>query len=117
LALANAMLRITVHEDGTHCRLELEGRLAGPWVAETENVWRSARSSGAAIDVDMRKVSSVDGAGRDVLAAMHQAGARLIAEGVAMTALIEEIIGKQFSTAPSAGGAFRNLPRIRRNDK
>jgi hypothetical protein len=89
------MLRITVHQDDTRCRLELEGRLAGPWVAETEHVWHWARCSGAAIDVDMREVSIVDGAGRELLAAMHQAGARLIAEGVAMTALVEEIVQRE----------------------
>jgi hypothetical protein len=43
----------------------------------------------------MREVTGVDTAGRELLVAMHQAGARLIAEGVWMTALIEEITGKQ----------------------
>lgn len=90
-----AMLRITVHEDGAQCRLELAGKLGGPWVAETENVWLSAPCSGREIEVDMREVTGVDDAGRELLSAMHHAGARLIAEGVWMTALIEEIIGKQ----------------------
>jgi hypothetical protein len=30
------MLRLTVHEDGTFCRLELAGRLAGPMVLEID---------------------------------------------------------------------------------
>jgi len=47
------------------------------------------------IEVDVRQVTGVDEAGRKLLLAMHQAGARLIAEGVAMTALIEEITGEQ----------------------
>jgi hypothetical protein len=87
------MLRITVHEDGRQCRLELAGKLCGLWVAETENVWRSATCSGKEIEIDMREVTGVDGAGRDLLSAMHQAGARLIAKGVAMTALVDEING------------------------
>ena len=29
------MLRVTVHEDGTFCRLELAGRLAGPWCSKS----------------------------------------------------------------------------------
>ena len=90
-----AMLRITIHQDGGQCRLELAGKLGGPWVAETENVWRSQPCSGEEIEVDMREVTGVDTAGRELLVAMHQAGARLIAEGVWMTALIEEITGKQ----------------------
>ena len=89
------MLRITLHNDDTKCRLELAGKLAGPWVAETENVWRPVSCSGKEIEVDMKEVRGIDAAGRELLVAMHQAGARLIAEGVWMTALIEEITGKQ----------------------
>jgi hypothetical protein len=63
-------------------------------VAETENVWRSALSLGKEIEVDMREVTGVDNAGCKLLAAMHEAGARFVAQGVAMTALIEEITGK-----------------------
>ena len=91
----DAMLRITVHENGGHCRLELAGRLGGPWVTETENVWRSSCCSDRQIEVDMRQVTGVDDAGRKLLFAMHQAGAHLVAEGVAMTALIDEITGRQ----------------------
>ena len=93
------MLRITVHEDGGQCRLELAGKLCGPWVDETKNVWRSQPWSGKEIEVDMRAVTGIDTAGRELLVAMHQAGARLIAEGVWMTTLIEEIAGKQRSNA------------------
>ena len=89
------MLRITVHQDGEQFRLELSGKLHGPWVGETETVWRSAACSGKQIEVDMSEVSGVDGAGYKLLAAMHEAGAGFVAQGVAMTALIDEITGKQ----------------------
>jgi ABC-type transporter Mla MlaB component len=89
------MLRITVHQDGRQCRLELAGRLCGPWVDETKNVWRSQPGSGKQIEVDMREVTGVDTAGRALLVAMHQSGVHLIAKGVWMTALIEEITGEQ----------------------
>lgn len=89
------MLRIMLHQDGSQCRLELAGRLCGPWVGETERVWRSAPCSGKQIEVDMREVTGVDDAGRTLLAFMHQSGALLIAKGVWMTALIEEITGEQ----------------------
>ena len=116
------MLRVTVYEDGMVCRLELAGRLGGPWVAETEHAWRSSSCSDKQIEVDMRQVTGVDDAGRELLSAMHQAGARLVAEGVAMTALVEEIAGKQASIAPSGGRGERGLPadqrsRIRRGSK
>jgi hypothetical protein len=93
------MLRINLHQDGRQSRLELAGKLCGPWVGETERVWRSAEVSGKEIEVDIREVTGIDSAGRELLAAMHHAGARLIAKGVWMTALIEEIIGKQSSDA------------------
>ena len=88
------MLRVTVHEDGALCRLELAGKLAGPWVAETEYVWRSSSCANKRIEVDARQVTGVDEAGCKLLSTMHRAGARLIAEGVAMTALIKEIAAK-----------------------
>jgi hypothetical protein len=103
------MLRVTVHEDGTLCRLERAGRLGGPWVAETEHAWRSSFCRDKQVEVDMRQVTAVDDAGRELLSVMHHAGARLIAEGVAMTALIEEIAGSKASAAQRS--------RIRRSTK
>jgi len=85
------MLRITVDENSTTWRLDLSGKLAGPWVAETANVWRSAPSAAKQIEVDLKQVTGVDAAGRLLLTAMHQAGARLIAEGIANSALVDEI--------------------------
>ena len=87
------MLRITVQDDAPW-RLQLAGRLEGAWVAETENAWRSAPVSGRRVEVDMREVTWIDEAGRRLLRVMNQAGARFIAKGVAMEALIEEITGK-----------------------
>jgi hypothetical protein len=89
------MLRITLHQEGRQCRLELVGRLCGPWVPEAENAWRSVQCSTNEIEVDMRDVTGVDNAGRDLLAAMHQAGARLIAKGLWMTAVVDEITGER----------------------
>src|SRR5260221_9797683 len=99
MPLEPAMLRITLHQDGRQSRLELAGRLSGPWVGETENTWRSASCSGKEIEVDMTEVTGVDSAGRDLLVAMHRAGARLIASGVWMRALIQEITGEQHSNS------------------
>jgi len=87
------MLRITIHEDGTIWRLQLSGRLAGAWVAVTENAWRSAPVSTRPVEIDMTEVTGIDEAGRRLLQAMNQAGACFIAKGVAMEALVEEITG------------------------
>lgn len=85
------MLRITVHEDSTIWRLSLSGKLAGPWVEETANVWRSAPRAAKQTEIDLKEVTGVDNAGRFLLAAMHRAGARLLAGGVANAALVTEI--------------------------
>jgi hypothetical protein len=94
------MLRITIHEDGKVCRLELAGKLEGPWVAETENAWRASLRPDRKIEVDLRQLTGVDNAGRDLLAAIHRSGACLIVEGVWMTALIGELSSQQ----PCEGG-------------
>ena len=85
------MLRITIYDDGKVCRLELAGRLEGPWVAETENAWRFSLGPDRKIEVDLRQVTGIDKAGHDLLAAIHLAGACLIVEGVWLTALIGDL--------------------------
>jgi hypothetical protein len=102
----DAMLRITVHEDGGVCRVELIGRLEGPWVVETELAWRSALRSGREIELDIRELIAVDGAGRELLSVMHQSGARFVVRGIWTTALMEEIAGGR-----PLDGADRRGPR------
>jgi hypothetical protein len=89
------MLRITVREDEKKARIEAAGKIAGPWVAELENSWRSVQVPGKEVEIDLKEVIRVDGAGRELLERMHGAGARLVACGVMMTALVDEIAGKQ----------------------
>lgn len=96
------MLRITIHHDDTLCQLKLAGRLCGPWVAETELAWRSSPCPGKQIEVDMRELTGIDEQGRKLLSAMHRAGARLVVEGVWMTAVAEEITGQQPTGANGA---------------
>ncbi len=105
------MLRIMIHEEGNVCRLELAGKLEGPWVAETENAWRASLRPDRKIEVDLRQLTGVDNAGRGLLAAIHLAGAYLIFEGdVWMTALIGDLISHpcEGSTAQSSK---EKLPR------
>jgi hypothetical protein len=85
------MLRITIREDGKICRLELAGKLEGPWVAETEKAWRASLRPDQKIEIDLRQLTSVDNAGRELLAAFHRSGACLIVEGVWMTSLIGDL--------------------------
>jgi ABC-type transporter Mla MlaB component len=97
------MLRITIHEDGKVCRLELAGKLEGPWVAETEKAWHASLRPDQKIEIDLRQLTSVDNAGRGLLAAFHRSGACLIVEGVWMTALIGDL-----TSQPCEGGVAQS---------
>jgi hypothetical protein len=116
------MLRITVDQDDTSCRLKLAGRLCGLWVAETKRVWRSSPCLGKQIEVDLRELTSIDDYGRELLSAMYQAGARLVVEGVWMKGLIEEITADQPIHAPMGQSRKKKVPadpcsKSRRNNK
>jgi hypothetical protein len=56
----------------------------------------------------MRQLIGVDDAGRELLLAMHLAGARLVVEGVWMKTLIEEITIEQ-----PLSGAMRRLAKTK----
>ena len=107
----DVMLRITIHEDGKVCRLELAGRLEGPWVAETENAWRFSLGADRKIEVDLRQLTGVDNAGRDLLAAIHRAGACLIVEGVWLTALIGDLTSQHSCEGAMVQSSSKRLPR------
>jgi hypothetical protein len=85
------MLRITIHEEDKVCRLELAGKLEGPWVVETEKAWRASQRPDRKIEIDLRQLTSVDNAGRNLLTAFHRSGACLIVEGVWMTSIISDL--------------------------
>jgi hypothetical protein len=115
---SDVMLRITIHGDGKVCRLELAGRLEGPWVAETENAWRASLHPDRKIEVDLRQLTWVDNAGRDLLAAIHRAGACLIGEGVWMTALIGDLASPPCDGAmvQSSSKKLTRRPKSRRQE-
>ena len=92
------MLRVTEQNEPGAWRLTLEGTLAGRWAAEAERVWAGA-PAGKPREVDLRGVTSVDRAGRDLLHRMHHDGASFVAEGVVMKALVEELRSERFDRA------------------
>ncbi|HEY1337575.1 MAG TPA: hypothetical protein VGF59_08695, partial [Bryobacteraceae bacterium] len=84
------MLKITLHDSARELRIQLEGRLSGPWVAELRQCWRTAASTtvGRPTVVDLRDVDFVDSPGESLLADMHRAGVRLEAS----TPLIDDLV-------------------------
>jgi hypothetical protein len=92
------MLRITEQNEPGAWRLRLEGTLAARWAAEAERVWSGAPAEKPR-EVDLRGVTSIDRAGRDLLHRMHRDGASFVAEGVVMKALVEELRSEHFDRA------------------
>ena len=70
------MLRITVHSNPGSLTIQLEGRLAGPWVRELEECWQStlARQGKPTLCVDLTEVTFIDAEGRACLAALYRQG-------------------------------------------
>jgi anti-anti-sigma regulatory factor len=68
------MLRITIHEGTKAQTIQLEGKIAGPWVEEFNRTWHSlAHSVGSKeLHLDLRGVAFVDAKGRQLLREIYQ---------------------------------------------
>jgi len=88
------MLKITTRMKGRAPLFELEGRLAGPWVAELERCWMTTPKpegkDGAC--VDLTSVTYIDADGKALLVRMHREGADLIAAGCLTKCVVDEIM-------------------------
>jgi len=87
------MLRITVHDNPGSLTVQLEGRLAGPWVRELEECCQSilARRRQPGLCFDLTGVTFIDAAGKRFLAAMHTVRAEFLTRGCLMRAVVAEI--------------------------
>jgi anti-anti-sigma regulatory factor len=90
------MLKITLHDSFKELRLKLEGKLAGLWVGELQQCWRTAASTtqGRNTVVDLGDVDFVDPEGQSLLAEMYRQGVRLVAVTPLIQALVREISGR-----------------------
>lgn len=87
------MLKITVFDTPTERRWILAGRLMGPWVKELRIAWKKMCPThpDRASTIDLNEVTFVDKGGERLLRVMARKGARLIANGVYMKHLVEEL--------------------------
>jgi hypothetical protein len=85
------MLKISKQDNGNQTVLELEGKLAGPWVEELRGCWQKSAGGGRSVRIELCAVSFVDETGKILLTEMHQQGAELVAEGCMNKAIVEEI--------------------------
>ncbi len=102
------MLKITVKPRGRATTFALEGRLAGPWVAELDRCWRTTRAAGAGpLVVDLSGVTFVDADGQALLRAMARAGAALQGSGCLISAIVHEITGTECRRRAARGDRMR----------
>ncbi|MDR4495543.1 MAG: hypothetical protein R3B74_14245 [Nitrospirales bacterium] len=86
------MLKITIHSEAQLMRIELEGRLTGPWVRELDRCWKAvAAAPHGEILVNLSEVPFIDDDGKMLLSRMWREGARLHAVGCLTKCIVEEI--------------------------
>ena len=87
------MLRITTEKKRGKTTLNVEGRLAGPWVAALEQCWRELHTSDPEekFHLDLCGVSFIDSAGKALLKEIYRQGGKLVAEGCLNQAIVDEI--------------------------
>ena len=90
------MLRLRTLSRPGETLLVVEGRLAGPWVAELARCWERMRDEQHAepIRIDLDGVTFVSTDGKMLLARLHHDGALLTARACMTSAIIEEIVGQ-----------------------
>lgn len=90
------MMKITADNNGEVTTFRLEGTLIGEWITELLRCWQQAMTSGQRprIRVDLTGVTYVSEGGKELLGLMYRNGAELVAAGVLMKTMVEEITGK-----------------------
>ena len=95
--VGSPMMKIQVNEREDRLILEVEGRLAGVFVPELEQCWRSALAirPGRTVLLDLKHVTCVDRAGRSLLQSMHCGGVLFLRAGIAIQDILEQIMEEQ----------------------
>ncbi len=90
------MFRVTIRKEGSTEIWELEGKLSGEWVSELNRVWKGrSPQAGLSTEVNLKAVSYIDPAGKQLLADMHREGAEIKGCGCMVRAFVEEIMRKK----------------------
>ncbi len=97
MPVGSPMMKIQVNERGDQLTLEVEGRLAGVFVPELEQCWRSALAMrpDRTVQVDLKHVTCVDRTGRSLLQSMHCGGVVFLRAGISIQDILEQIMEEQ----------------------
>ncbi len=102
------MLKITRYSNETSTTLRLEGRVAGPWLAELARSWqRVVESEPNSKVIDLTGVTFIEPEGRRILSRMWREGAEFVATGCLTKCVVEEITrsGRAASSRPGRRGS------------
>jgi ABC-type transporter Mla MlaB component len=87
------MLRITIKKEESVETWDLEGKLAGDWVKELEQCWKqNSPKPGIPVQLNLKAVSYIDTAGKQLLIEMHGRGVEIKGCGCMTRAVVEEIV-------------------------
>src|SRR4051794_13658281 len=97
LGWARRMMKIQMNELDQGLILQVEGRVAGAFVPELENCWNAARAKqpNGKISVDLKNVTCVDRAGRNLLQSMHSNGVEFLRAGMAIQDILEQVMERK----------------------
>src|SRR5216684_1291210 len=103
----NSMLRITTEKKRGKVTLNVEGRIAGPWVPALEQCWRELHTGSPKekFSVNLCGVSFIDAAGKVLLKEIYRQGGQLLAEGCLNQSIVNEIVGKGSQLDSSTSGS------------
>jgi hypothetical protein len=78
------MLKISILDTPSQCRLMIEGKLIGPWATELARVWRQAIANlnGRALIIDLKGLTAITEDGENVLLELMKEGASFRSSGV-----------------------------------
>ncbi len=81
----------------------MQGRLVGPWVSELRTAWKKAHRSQdkRACVIDRNDVTFIDKSGERLLRAMSKKGAQLIARGLYLKHVLEQLQERRTNDYPS----------------
>ena len=108
------MLRITTEKKRGKIALNVEGRLAGPWVGALEQCWKElhAASPNEKFQIDLCGVSFIDASGTVLLKEIYRQGGRLVAEGCLNQAIVRDIVAAEKQGAKSESKGQRKSSHI-----
>ena len=87
------MLKISIIDGRSQCRLVLEGKLIAPWTSELRNECAKARADlrGRELVVDARNLTTISQEGENVLLELMNDGARLRGRGVFTKEILRQL--------------------------